>query len=97
MQPLYPQQDMAPSQLRLFQQNRRDLGAATVDTDMSDDGFNNASLKRHVWLGDSGASVHVTNDSNSMFDCRRIDLYLEISNGKHLYSGMIGKKKALTV
>ena len=73
------------------------LVAETVDTDVSGDGFNNAHLKKHVWLGDSGASVHVTNDSNGMFDCRRIHLYLKISNGKHLYSSMIGKKKASIV
>ena len=52
------------------------------------------TLKKHLWLGDSGASVHVTNDANSMFDCRRIHLYLKISYGKNLYSSMIGKKKA---
>ena len=97
MQSLYPQQDMNPSQLRLFQQYRRDLVAATVDTDLSGDGFNNAPLKKHMWLGDSGASVHVTNDSNSMFDCCRIHLYLKISNGKHLHANMIGKKKVSIV
>ena len=42
MQALNPLQDMTPSQLGLFQQNRRDLGAATVDTDMSNYGCNNA-------------------------------------------------------
>ena len=64
---------------------------------MSGDGCNKVPLKKHVWLGDSGASVHVTNDSTSMFECCRIHLYLKISNGKHLYSSMIGKKKASIV
>jgi hypothetical protein len=97
MQPFHLQQDMTPIQLSLFQQNRRDLGAATIDKDIMGDSFNKTYLQKHVWLGDSGASVHVTNDTASMFDCRRIQIYLKISNGKHLYSSMIGKKKVSIV
>ena len=95
MQSLHPMLDITPRQQRKSQQNWRDLGAATIDTDIGNDGFNNTSLKKHTWLGDSGASVHVTNDATSMFDCQRIHLYLKISNGKHLYASMIGKRKVL--
>ena len=84
---------MSPRQQHLFQENRCDLCAATIHTDLIGDGFNNTSLKKRVWLGDSGASVHVTYDATSMFDCPHIHLYLKISNGKHLYSNMIGKKE----
>ena len=97
MQPFHPQQDMTPGQQRLFHQNRRDIGAATLDTDMSGDGFNNTYLKKHVWLGDSGASVHVTNDAAGMFDCHNINSYVKINNGKNLYSSMIGNKKVSIV
>ena len=97
MQSLHPMLDITPRQRRMSEHNCSDLGAATIDIDICNDGFSNTSLKKHTWLGDSGASVHVTNDATGMFDCRPIQVYLKISNGKHLFASRIGNKKVSIV
>jgi hypothetical protein len=35
-----------------------------------------------LWLADSGASCHMTNDMTGMFDCRRINHPIKIGNGQ---------------
>jgi hypothetical protein len=54
-------------------------------------------MKQYLWLGDSGASCHVTNDIAGMFDYSCIHSYLKIGNGKYMYSSTIGKKKVTIV
>jgi hypothetical protein len=54
-------------------------------------------MKKYLWLGYSGASCHVTNDTSGMFHCSCIQSYLKIGNGKYMYSSTIGKNKVTIV
>jgi hypothetical protein len=97
MRPFQPQPHMNCRQRRLFQQNRRDLGTAIVDSNVNSNTFFKTAWKKHLWLGDSGASCHMTNDDTGMFDCCYMDSYLTLGNGQRIYSGKIGKKKVTVV
>jgi hypothetical protein len=88
---------MTPSQRRKFQDNRRDLGAVTVEAERNSNVSENISMKKYLWLGDSGASCHVTKDTVGMFDCSCIYSYIKIGNGKYMYLSTIGKKKVTIV
>jgi hypothetical protein len=88
---------MTPSQRHMFQDNRRDLGAVTVEADRNISVSKNISMKKYLWFGDSGASCQLTKDTAGMFDCSHIHSYLQISNGTYMYSSRIGKKKVTIV
>jgi hypothetical protein len=88
---------MPPSQRRMFQDNRRDLGAVTVETERYSSFSENISMQKYLWLGDSGEACHVTTNTAGMFECSRTHSYLQISNGKYLYSIRISKKKVTIV
>jgi hypothetical protein len=79
----------------MFQDNRRDLGAVTVEAERNNSVRDNISMEKYLWLGDSGASCHVGNDNAGMFDCNRIHSYIKIGNGKYMYLSRIGKKKIM--
>jgi Reverse transcriptase (RNA-dependent DNA polymerase)/gag-polypeptide of LTR copia-type len=52
-----------------------------------------STLGPNIWLGDSGASCHMTNDSEGMFDCKVINDRIKIGDGKLLHAKMMGKKR----
>jgi hypothetical protein len=54
-------------------------------------------MKKYLWLEDSGASCHVTNNTAGMFDCSCIHSYLKIGNGKYMYLYRVGKKRVTIV
>jgi hypothetical protein len=81
----------------MFQDNRRDLGAVTVEAERNSSVSENISMKKIFWHGDSGASGHVTNDTAGMFNCSRIHSYVKIGNGKYMYITRIGKRKEMIV
>lgn len=51
----------------------------------------------HLWIGDSGASCHMTCSDEGMFDCRQIQSSVKIGNGKTLSATKIGKKRMTVV
>jgi hypothetical protein len=97
MQPSHQQPYLIPSQRRMFQNNRRDLGAVTFETERNSSVSENKSMKKYLWIGESDSSYHLTNNTASMFDCSRIHSYLKIGHGKYMYSSKIGKKKVTIV
>jgi hypothetical protein len=84
---------MTPSQRGMFQDNRRDFGAVTVEAERNNSVSDNKSMDKYLWHGDSGASCHVANDTAGMFGYSRIHSYLKIGNVKYMYSSRIGKKR----
>jgi hypothetical protein len=56
MQPSHQHPYMTPSQRPMFQNNRRDLGAVTVETERNSSVSENKSMQRYLWFGDSGTS-----------------------------------------
>lgn len=94
--------------LWLINQYRRDLPMATVDDGAFttiDDCINvNMNTKNNhsnnlkgIWLGDSGASCHMTCDEDGMYDCREIKSPIKIGDGRTLYATKIGKKKLMVI
>jgi hypothetical protein len=81
----------------MFQDNRRDMGAVTVEAERNNSVSDNISMDKYLWHGDSGSSCHVANDTAGMFDYSRIYSYLKIVHGKYMYSSRIGKKKVMIV
>jgi hypothetical protein len=72
MQPSHRRSYMIPSQQRVFQDNMRDLGAVTVESERKNRVIDNISMENYLWHGDSGAYCHVSNDTAGMFDYSRI-------------------------
>jgi hypothetical protein len=93
MQPSHRLSYMTPSQRRMFQNNRRDVGAVSVKAERNNSASDNISMEKYLWLRDSGASCHEANDTADIFDCNRIYSYLNIGTGKYVYLSRIGKKK----
>jgi hypothetical protein len=94
MQPSHKQSYMTQSQRSMFQDNRCDLVAVTVEAERNNSVSDNISMQKYLWLGDSGASCQVANDTAGMFDCSRIHSYFKIGNGKHMYSSRISKGRS---
>jgi hypothetical protein len=88
---------MTTSQRHMFRDNRRDMGAVTVEAESNNSVSDNISMDKYLWHGDSSASCHEANDTAGIFDYSRINSYLKIANGKYLYSSKIGKKKVMIV
>jgi hypothetical protein len=84
---------MTPSQRRMFRNNRRDLGAVSVEAERTNSVSDNISMEKYLWLRDSGTSWHEANVTADIFDYSRIHSYLTIGNGNYLNSSRIGKKK----
>jgi hypothetical protein len=55
----------------------------------------NKKLNNNLWLGDSGASCHMSFSDEGMFYCKTIRTPIKIADGKDLYATKIGKKKLL--
>jgi hypothetical protein len=87
--PSHQRSFLTPSQRRIFQDNRRDMGAVTVEAERNNIVSDNISMEKYLWLRDSGASCHVGNDTAGMFDSNRIHSY-QIVNGKYMYTISIG-------
>jgi hypothetical protein len=85
LQPSHRRSYITPSQRRMFQDNRRDLGAVTVEAERNNRVSDSISMEKYLWHGDSGASFYMANDTAGMFDCSRIHSYLQIGRGKYLY------------
>ena len=47
----------------------------------------------NIYIGDSGASCHMVNSDEGMFDCTDIDEYITVGNGGKVRATKIGKKK----
>jgi hypothetical protein len=82
---------------RMFQDNRRDIGAVTVETARNISVSDNISMEKYLWHGDSGVSCHEASYTDGIFDYSRIHSYLKIGNGEYLCSSRIGKKKVMIV
>ena len=50
-------------------------------------------MEEWIWIGDSGASCHMTNDDTGMFEVKTIQDEITIENGKPLMATKIGKFK----
>ena len=55
------------------------------------------SFSKNTWIGDSGASCHMTNDDNGMFDWSKIDEEITIGNGKPMKATKVGSLRLETV
>ncbi|MGL4341755.1 MAG: reverse transcriptase domain-containing protein, partial [Lactococcus lactis] len=52
---------------------------------------------KNLWLGDSGASCHMCNNDEGMFNCRFVKSYIKIGNGKSLVSTKVGSKRVTVI
>jgi hypothetical protein len=97
MQPSHQQPYMTPTKRRMFQDNRRDLDAVTVEAERYSSVSDIISMEIYLCHEDSGASCHLTKDTAGMFDCICIHSFLKICSGKNTYSSRICKKKVTIV
>ena len=49
------------------------------------------NMEEWIWIRDSGAPCHMTNDETSMFEVKTIQDEITIGNGKPLMATKIGK------
>ena len=62
--------------------------ALTASENITHDG------RKELWIGDTGASTHMTNDLRGMFDyVRHNDKYIKVGNGNKIEIKLTGKKK----
>ena len=50
----------------------------------------------HIWIGDSGASCHMTHSLDGMYDIKEEKFAVTIGDGKPIYSEKVGKWKGYT-
>jgi hypothetical protein len=53
----------------------------------------NDKLTKDTWLGDTGASCHLTNDDSNMFDVQAVRSPIKVGSGKSLMANKMGKKR----
>ena len=53
-------------------------------------GAQDVGFSDNTWIGDSGASCHMTNSDEGMFDWKRIDEEITIGNGKPMKATKVG-------
>ncbi len=64
-----------------------DIALSNIDKERTD------KIGRNTWLADSGASCHLTNSDDGMFDVQVISSPVKIGNGKALTATKIGKMR----
>jgi hypothetical protein len=69
---------MTPSQGRMFQDNRRDMGEVTVESERNNSVSDSISMLKYLWHGDSGAFCHEVNNTDGVLDSSHIHSYLKI-------------------
>jgi hypothetical protein len=84
-------------------QEMTDTAFAMPDFNMDDHGpantkghviKHNDKLTKATWLGDTGASCHLTNeDDSNMFDAQAVRSPIKVGNGKSLMATKMGKKR----
>jgi hypothetical protein len=52
-----------------------------------------SKLTKDTWIGDTGASCHMTNDDTGMYEVKTIDDEITVGNGKPMKATKIGKIK----
>jgi Reverse transcriptase (RNA-dependent DNA polymerase) len=57
----------------------------------------NKAIDKYTWLGDSGATSHMTHSLEGMFDIKKDTTSVKIGNGKTMESNIIGKKKVYSL
>jgi hypothetical protein len=79
-----------------------DTGFAMPDFNMDDHGPRNTEghvikhndkLTKDTWLGDTGASCHLTNGDSNMFDVHAVSSPIKVGSGKSLMAIKMGKKR----
>ena len=69
--------------------NESDDDMALTVSNISD-----GNLSGELWIGDTGASTHMTNDPTGMFDCKlHQDKYIKVGDGNRIQIKSTGKKK----
>ena len=76
-----------------LQDTKAETAAPVLDMVMN---AGNVMVTENMWLGDSGASCHMTCSTAGMYDCEMINSSVKIGNGKLLKATKI-EKKHLTV
>ena len=64
---------------------------------MSTIGAKARRIDETIWLADTGASCHMTNNDEGMFDCKNISTPIRVGSGKTLMAIKIGKLKRTVV
>ena len=64
---------------------------------MADEKFKNDKFTRSTWLGDTGATSHMVNKHDGMFDVVKVNVPIRIGNGKVLIAVAKGKLRAKVV
>jgi hypothetical protein len=54
-------------------------------------------ISNDSWLDDSGASCHMTNSDEGMYNCRNIKSPIKIGDGRTRYATKIGTKKLMVI
>ena len=68
MRPFDQQPHMNLKQRLLFPQNPSDIGTEIVESNPYSNTIFKTAWKKHLWLGENGASCHMTNDDAGIFD-----------------------------
>ena len=67
----------------------------TSDNKVSFVAINKSTKKSDLWIGDTGASTHMKNTIDGLFDLRKEETIIRIGNGEGLKSTTIGTLKAI--
>ena len=60
-------------------------------------GAKEVGFSENTWIGDSGASCHMTNSDLGMFDWKRIDEEITIGNGRPMKATKVGSIRLETI
>ena len=55
------------------------------------------AIDSDLWLGDMGASCHMTNSIDGMFNKQKVDTGIVFGNGQRLKAVYIGDKKGIVI
>ena len=77
---------------RTHKGKRQDLSVFQFNFGAQEVGFS-----ENTWIGDSGASCHMTNSDIGMFDWKRIDEEITIGNGRPMKATKVGSIRLETI
>ena len=50
-----------------------------------------SKLEENIWIGDSGATSHITNDDTGLYDVKTVNYPVKVGDGGEVIATMIGK------
>ena len=79
------------------QRNNDDIAMSGIDEEMTFIAKDTQKFNKHTWIADSGATVHMCNDIDGMFDLEDANITISVGDGRKMTTMKVGKYRGTII